>query len=74
MRIGVDLIKRVWKELGEKWMIERDDKRDTILGGRVDSFLYGIVEWADISFEANDKTRIMIKSGGKIKLMIIKIG
>lgn len=44
MRIGVDLIKRVWKELGEKWMIERDEKEDTILGGRADSFLYGIVE------------------------------
>lgn len=55
-------------------MIERDEKGDTILGGRVDSFLYGIVEWADISFEVNKKTRIMIKSGEKIKLMIIKIG
>lgn len=55
-------------------MIERDEKKNTILGGRVDSFLYGIVEWADISFEVNEKTRIMIKSGEKIKLMIIKIG
>lgn len=38
-------------------MIERDEKGDTILGGRVDSFLYGIVEWADISFEVNEKNK-----------------
>ena len=49
-------------------MIERDEKKNTILGGRVDSFLYEIVEWADISFEVNEKTRIMIESG-KTKLI-----
>ena len=38
-------------------MIERDEKKNTILGGRVDSFLYGIVEWADISFEVNEKNK-----------------